>query len=494
MIKRFLIILPILCGKQALAQDDIDALRYSQNSFYGDSRFMSMGGAFGALGANLSCMNFNPAGIAVYRSGEFSITPGIRIQNTKAMHYDSTDTDFSTKLNFSNVGFVSAWDQKNPYPASSKLYSEWNQRNAFGISWNRLSDYNFSTNISGVNPGDSSMIDDFVLSANGFYPSQLSGTYEWLAYQTYLINPESSTDTSHYWGMNLPNTHLRQTKTMTQKGRTGELAFSFAHAFDDKLYVGATLGIPMIKYTRSSEYTEYDHKNSIYPFKSMKYEEQLVTSGNGYNLKAGIIYRMGSVRLGAYAHTPSIIKLTDNYEYKMQALYDSAITSLGDKYNASYDGFFKYRMYTPARLGGSIAYIHKKLLATNVDVEYVAYSAARFKDDDGFLNPVNLTIQKKYGAGINIRAGAELNLNPVVIRAGYALYGSPFGDLGGKFSRSTYSGGLGFKGKKNTYFDMGVIYTVWDEDYYLYNPNLVKATKLHNSTIYLTFSFGVRFN
>ncbi|MGZ4036892.1 MAG: UPF0164 family protein, partial [Bacteroidia bacterium] len=54
------------------AQNDMDALRYSQTGVGGNARFTSMGGAFGALGANISCLNYNPAGLAMYRKGELN--------------------------------------------------------------------------------------------------------------------------------------------------------------------------------------------------------------------------------------------------------------------------------------------------------------------------------------------------------------------------------------------------------------------------------------
>lgn len=494
MTKRILVLVAVFCAGILQAQDDVDAMRYSQASFYGDSRFMAMGGSFGALGANMSCMNFNPAGIAMYRKGEFVFTPGIRVQNTQSVHYDSTNSAFMTKFNISNIGFVSAWQQRNPYPTQSKMYEKWNQRNAFGISYNRISDFNFNTTIAG-SPNNSSIINDFVNVAQNHYPSQLVGNYEWLAYETYLINPESSSDTSHYWGMMLPNTPIQQSKTIKQTGRMGELAFSFAHAFNDKFYLGATLGIPMVRYARNSTYGELDYKNSVWPFRSLKYEEQLLTTGSGYNLKLGGIMRLtDNLRVGAYVHTPSLLNLTDNYEYKMTAVYDTAITTAGNTYEQSYTGYFKYKLITPAKAGGSIAYIYKALMALNVDVEYMGYGTAHYKDNGGELNPVNLTIQKKYAGTVNTRVGAEFNVSPVTIRAGYAGYGSPFGSFTGKFARNSFSAGVGFKHRTNTYFDLGVIYTKWSEDYYLYDPTLVNATTLNNSVFYLTFTLGVKFN
>ena len=51
-----------------------DVLRYS--SFYneGTARFNSMGGAFGALGGDLSAISINPAGSSIFIDSEFGVT------------------------------------------------------------------------------------------------------------------------------------------------------------------------------------------------------------------------------------------------------------------------------------------------------------------------------------------------------------------------------------------------------------------------------------
>ncbi len=489
------------------AQDDIDAMRYSQTSFYGDSRFMSMAGSFGALGANLSCMNFNPAGIAMYRNGEFVFTPGIKLQTTNATHYDNNTTDFASKVNISTIGFVSAWDSKNTYPTSSKQYANFNQRNAFGISYNRMADFNTNTTIEGY-PVNSSIINDFANVAQGYYPSQLISTYEGLAYQTYLINSTADlhggADSNHYKGAGQANIPLLQNKTIKSSGRMGELAFSFAHAFNDKLYLGATLGIPLVKYNRQATYSESDYKSKDSIFRSLKYDEQLLTSGSGYNLKLGAIYRVNeNIRVGGYVHTPTVLNLTDNYQYSIDATFHRAINTFiptsaqtTDNMSMQATGYYKYKITTPARAGASVCYIYNKLLAVNLDAEYVSYSSAKMKGvNDNSLDALNLTIASKYASTTNIRIGAELNVRPVVIRAGFATYGSPFGPaFTGKFVRNTFSAGVGFRGPNNVYLDLGLMYTQWKEDYYLFAAPYVNATQIANSVIYFTATLGVKFN
>src|SRR5277367_6231876 len=60
---------------------EADALRYSQSILGGTARFMAMGGAFCAVGGDLSTLPYNPAGIAVFNKNQLEITPGVAISN-----------------------------------------------------------------------------------------------------------------------------------------------------------------------------------------------------------------------------------------------------------------------------------------------------------------------------------------------------------------------------------------------------------------------------
>ena len=57
-----------------MAQSAIDAYQLSQSDLKGTARFVSMAGAFGALGGDISTLNQNPAGIGVYRSNEIGLS------------------------------------------------------------------------------------------------------------------------------------------------------------------------------------------------------------------------------------------------------------------------------------------------------------------------------------------------------------------------------------------------------------------------------------
>ncbi len=70
-------------ASQASGQNEIDILRYSYQEALGTTRTMSMGGAYGALGADLACLSGNPAGIGMYRRGDAGITTGFASRKAK---------------------------------------------------------------------------------------------------------------------------------------------------------------------------------------------------------------------------------------------------------------------------------------------------------------------------------------------------------------------------------------------------------------------------
>ncbi|HXU26964.1 MAG TPA: hypothetical protein VN698_07015 [Bacteroidia bacterium] len=523
MIKKLFALVTIFVSSLSFAQNDVDAMRYSQTSSYGDARFMAMGGAFGSLGANVSCMNFNPAGIAMYRKGEIVVTPGLQFQSANASHYGTNESDFSTKLSLSNIGFVAAWNQQpmsmrtttnnyQPYngdrygpgsnkqqqaPAQPKQNSnEITDRWAFGIDFNRVVDFNYHTSINGYVPASNSIMSSMADAGSGHSPNDLNQFYEGLGYNTYLINPVSATDTTHYIGQNAytPGMVLQQQKNIQSSGRVGELAIALAHSFSDKFYVGGSVGVPFIKYNYQSTLTEYDYKNADSVFNSLSYQENIVTSGIGINAKIGGIYRFNSgVKVGVYGQTATDYKLTDNYQNTMTSSYDGGYSQYNTT-STSPAGTYSYKMHTPGKIGGSISYVFKKLLAFSVDGEYVNYANARYPDNLTFFD-VNNTIKAKYKGTANIKAGVELNIRPVVIRAGFGSYGSPFGDvLNGKFVRNSFSGGVGFRGTHNVYLDLGFVYTKWAEQYYVIDPLYVQPSSINYSTLYITATLGIKFN
>ena len=106
MIKKSFIIYLLLGISATYSQTYEDVLRY--NSFYhdGSSRFNSMGGAFGALGGDLSSISINPAGSSVFLESEFGISINYKSQEIDNSFNSSLSSSKDDLISFNQAGFV----------------------------------------------------------------------------------------------------------------------------------------------------------------------------------------------------------------------------------------------------------------------------------------------------------------------------------------------------------------------------------------------------
>ncbi len=503
--KRLFSILLVICFVpiKSHSQNDIDMLRYSQTTIGGDARFLAMGGSMGALGANLSTLNFNPAGMGLYRKGEFAVTAGMRFSNIEATHYGTSTKDFKANVPLGLLGFATAWEEVSPYQdeKSKKKFKDWSRRHAIGFTYNRIANFNYNTTIQGTTK-DETIIADFLSSAQGYQPHNLSSFYEGLAFNTFLIDtfPGTLSEYGTYFETKKP---YNQSKTINTTGSIGEYSFAYSYAMDNKTYFGASLGIPRGKWNYSSQYSEDDNKagrvdatDDIASFNSLIYNETIQTRAIGINLKLGVITRLSeNFRLGGYFHSPTNYALNDTYENTLDVKYDTLFSyynlTLRD---TSGPGTYKYKISSPMRIGGSIAYLYEKILSFNIDAEYLNYQQGNVRANDYSFADVNNAIRQKYSSTFNFRAGVELNTSPIVLRLGYASYGSPFGNLlSGQNVRTSYCGGIGFRKSDKIFFDIALTFDRLSEEYYVYGPKFVSPSQLNYKTTNIVFTYGVKF-
>ena len=124
-----LLVTTLLSGGGVLyAQGELDAFKYSTPDFNGTARYLAMGGAFGALGGDISVMNTNPGGLAIYRSSEVVTTLSVTSNQTKSAWGGVNENMTKTKVNFDNIGYVGYFPTGNDEGLVS-----WN----VGFSYNR---------------------------------------------------------------------------------------------------------------------------------------------------------------------------------------------------------------------------------------------------------------------------------------------------------------------------------------------------------------------
>lgn len=482
---KIILIIVMFVSTISFGQTQIDALRFSQIQYGGTARFVAMGSSFGALGADLSAMAINPAGIALYRGGEFNFTPGIMNDQVNSSFSGTNRSSLEYGFLFNNIGFAIGFnDDSNT--------SDW-KGVGFGFSYNRLQNFRQNIVIEGTNDV-ASMISLFVDNANIQDPAgtshALNSFYEYPAWQCFLIDYDPGA--SEYWS---PVTDAgiygqTQRKSIRRQGGIGEYDFTFGVNYNDLLYIGGTLGIQSVNFHEASTYKESDfeftsteltytspdtsYSYTLYSPNFFSVDEDLRITGSGVNLKLGMIFRpIDWVRVGAAFHTPTFLSLTDNYETSFYARYDYELPdNFGTDvdYTTRYDDAYKYDLRTPSRFIGSLGFIIMKMAVVNIEYEYVDYSKAMFNHYQDDFTPTNQAIQNEFVAASNIRAGAEFRLGPVSFRGGFGMYGNPYASKLNRIDATqfVYSGGLGLTGG-NFYVDFAYSLTAYEDNYFMYN-------------------------
>ncbi len=492
--KTFAILIASFLSVALFAQNENDALRYSLINYGGTARFAGLSGAYGAVGANFSSLSQNPAGIGLYRRSEFTITPLLSSNNTQSSYFGNKNSDFRSTLYLGNVGYVMAIKLNENNASHLKMIQ-------FGFGINRTALFNNRITVSGLINNDSPYYDPSLLTqylndadVSGSNPDNLVADYGFgagLASQTNLLY----LDSNNVWQADLPYGGLTQTKTIETRGGMTETVLSAGTNFDEKLFLGITLGFPHIDYREESVYTEKDNANLSPILKSFERTEYLDTKGTGFNFKFGFIYKpVDFIRIGGALHTPTAYNsMHDSYGSTMTAYYDQPPLSNSNSTSfeaTSPDGSYDYKITTPMRALGSLAVIIGQHGLVSADYEYIDYSTARLRASDYSFQSENNTIRTSYATANNFRFGTEWKAGIFAIRGGYSLYGSPYKgeNATGLGSRTGYSLGFGIQ-DKSYFIDFAYNHMNSKDNYYIYNY-APASNNIYNSN---TFSFTLGF-
>jgi len=469
----------------AVSQNLDDALRYSQVFYTGTARFNAMGGAFTALGADMSALSQNPAGIGMYRSSEFSITP--RLNYTKSTtNFSDFGEDYLYKFNVGQVGYV------------ANVFKSQTEDKSFtfniGYSFNMTNDFRQHVLVSGTNNA-SSIADSWVMYSDGTYYSDLTGP-EGIAFDAWIIDVLDGSD-SYYgtvysnYGDNPPSIYGQNMKrTITYGGQIGEHAFSFGGNHSDKIYWGVTLGINVLRFSSNYEHIETMSKPLSSLFRSLNYVEYFEDEGAGFTFKMGIIARpIDILRVGIALHTPTYYKIDEYFKESISSRFTD-----GDSYTASNEPMrFNYALRTPMRLLTGAAIQIQKSALLSVDYEYLNYGSALFSQTgDGYnYSRKNSEIKNALKSAGNLRVGGEYRLNNLYLRSGYGYYGKPFksNEQNADLNYRTLSGGVGFRAR-NISFDFAYVNYKSMQYNYLYQlPDDFPSAGYNLTTTKNTFSF-----
>lgn len=472
----------VLLGLASFAQNETDALRYSQYDMTGTARNVGLGGAMSALGADLSAMSVNPAGVGVFNRSEMGISTQLGIGFTNGTFLGQESSDSKANFNIGNAGAVLRIKNKRGNQESVNRWKSF----AIGLNYTRLQNFHRNTSLSGTNNA-SSLVDEYVAAANGYAPGELPSVSPFganLAWESYLIDENGS---GGYSQNILPNYGQEQRITENTQGAMAQADLLFGGNYANTLYIGGSIGYQNVNFRREQTHTEVAPSESSTDFNNFSRTEYLRTTGSGVNLKFGLIYRpLDWFRMGASVHTPTFFNMRESFSTNVHSNFDTGSYSI-----ASPEGSFEYKLTTPFRANGGLAFVIARMAVISAEYEYVDYSSARFRSSNTFLTAENENVRARLHWVGNVKAGVEVKLGVFSLRGGFAMNGDPY--TGGYSLRdSRYSLGVGWK-FRHFIFDVTYLMQNREQDYVVYSTDLVPPAEIQTQTHSLMGSVGVRF-
>lgn len=478
--------LVLLGNKSALvAQNDADLFRFSKHYHSGSARFEAMGGAFGSLGADISAVQVNPAGMGRFSSSQFSFSLGPTINSTSAEFVSNTENANRTSFSIPSIGVVLTRDlsERN----KGDMYSQ------FGFGMNRVAHYHQKTTIAGQQ--FPSIMDNFISQAQGYLPQELYQYFPFtthVAYESFAIKGFDSLTNSYTSYLNSED--MKMNRDVTTTGGINEFFISYSKNRMNKLYYGVSLNLRTYKHDESYVHSE-DLTLQDTTFIGFDYKYSLLTKGTGINLKLGVIYLItNSFRVGAAFHTPTLISMEDKWTADMTGRFENGSISVPPDLVPV--GQYKYRMITPLKTVISASYVIGMSAVISADVEYVGYNMARLRSTrDITYDPYDFELENadakaRLASALNYRMGFEYNIQQkLFLRAGFSLYGNAYKKVENVDPKPdvSFSGGLGYK---IGVFGIDVAYVNRQQHrfYYPFAGSNTATTKLSSNNIIITAS------
>lgn len=466
------------------AQNSEDALRYSGYNLTGSARFIGLSGAMGAVGGDLTSINYNPAGLGIYKSSEYVFAPRYVYNKQEASYNGSFGSDTRDNLNFGMIGLVSSIPLLNRIKpdAPGWKYAQ------FGFSINRVDNYRSDIYLEGNSYGGSKVY-EWRDQASGNLPTNLDPFGSELAWETYLLDTINGYPTNYISAV--PNGGVYQTHSSRSEGYKNEMSFAFSANYSDKFFIGISTAFVFMNYYKNLIHTEAAIENPIFgEFDYFSYKEELSTKGNGFNAKIGAIYMITpNIRLSGAFHTPTwFYNMTDIYFTRV----DSKMADGYTYYKSSPNGRYDYNLTTPLRAMGGLSVFIANRGFISVDYEYLDYGQARLKSDSYTFSEENQNIKSDLLATHSLRVGTEWRVQPFFLRAGYGLSTSAIDKSINEQFSSQYSFGVGYR-SGSMFVDFAFMQKLGSQNYYMYDAAYVNPAYLESKTSFYSLSVGFKF-
>lgn len=459
-----------------------DAYTWAQNEYFGTARSMGMGNAVTAVGGDLGMIGINPAGSAVAKYSQVSITPALSITASKAqgvagdngsIYLNNATNTANTRFALPNVGFTLKFDTH--MLAGLK-------RVTIGFMSNTNQRFDDNVQGYGINPSGTSSIAGSLASAMTGVNQKDWSTLQQLAWDSMIVGTDSNLPGKYIGITEVPLTDgtaeleapVNQRYSYKRYGSKNDYLINLGFNISDIVYFGANMGLVSLMYDFNDTFQEIARDPDMFHtgFNNLTTGYTYRLRGTGIYGKFGVIVApVGGLRIGAAIETPTSFSLVENYTNEAYCSYQNTSKNNSSTVNNVTSGFT-----TPMRFNLGLAYTIASFAVISADYEMTDYSKTRFTakhaSDRVWFDNINNQImgQGMYTVGSlgkshSVRVGAEVKPLPfLALRAGWNLItdGSRFRDEAGNFLKANtqnFSAGLSWYSMGSFYTDLAFRYT-----------------------------------
>ncbi len=361
----------LLAAMAGAAQETYENAKIVGEDLNGTARYVGMGGAMDALGADISTTGTNPAGIGLFRRSAANVSFGLVSQQDGEKFADGKTTNMS----FDQAGFVWAVRTGN--------------NNFLNFAFNYHKSRNFDYILSAADRLNGASQNKLTYVKQAAPRNKPGEPYDPLCL-LFPTNSEGVPDHTHPYAscnqldyMYADNLNYDGDENMwyydpasaytfnrAHKGYIGEYDFTLAGNHHDRIYWGLTVGIHDVNYKHYGEYSEQLDGFGLTVADDRKID------GTGVDIKAGIIFRpveASPFRIGLSVATPTWYDLnTTNY------------TTISDgSTSASSSESYDFKLYTPWKFGLSLGHTVGNFLALGASYEFADYGSLDTRYETG---------------------------------------------------------------------------------------------------------------
>lgn len=468
----------------SIAQRAEEVYLLSQKDYTTSARYLGMGKSFGALGADASSVQLNPAGLASYMRNDFSLTMSYYLNNTTTDYYNNTNSSSNGNVSFDNFSYTAYLPGKE----NSAI-----EQAAFNFSYNKSNNYNYSYSYGGDDLA-TSLLDYYLCDLTCYGIVSTDDIYDFypytagLAYYIYLIDSYEQDGELNYFSYTESN-NTNQKGKIEYLGGSADYSMSYAVKTTSGLKIGLTANLSTLHLTTNRTHFEsvVDDLNDN-PLNNFTRTESLEQRGTSFNAKLGFIYDVSDfIRIGGGIHSASSTAIQEDYIVNMSAHFTDTLPSN----TMDYVGY-KYKIKTPWAYLLNFALIRGKNGLITVDYKMTDYTTMGLKDkiDPTYFDGENEYIKSQYTLSHQINAGSEFRHGNFTARFGGGVTTPGEKGVGYTFENWMASLGAGYRSAKYA-FDLAYVYAQNQSTIYPYGLEYdqTATTQGSQNRIILTVSF-----